>query len=148
MSKNKTTATLNDLVDALNDGIAFYDHAAIETRDLHQKDLFHDMSRIKGNIAADLKVEVAKLGGEAANDSSWLGDFRQGYADLKAKLTKDPDAAYVAALEAQEDRVLEAFRDAMEADQPARVRELAAQYLPDVRRMHDQMRDLKIARQA
>ncbi len=144
----KITATLNDLVDALNDGIAFYDHAAQETYDLRRKDLFHNMSRIKGNIAGELKVEVAKLGGDAANDSHWLGEFRQGYADLKAKLTKDPDAVYISALEAQEDRVLHAFRDAMESDQPVRVRELAAKYLPDVRQMHDQMRDLKQAKQA
>lgn len=144
----KTTATLNDLVGALNDGIAFYDHAAQETHDVRRKDLFHNMSRLKGNIAADLKVEVAKQGGEPANDSHWLGDLRQSYADLKAKLTKDPDAAYVAALEAQEDRVLHAFRDAMDSDQPVHVRELAAKYLPDVRQMHDQMRDLKQAKQA
>lgn len=145
---NTTTATLNDLVDALNDGIAFYDHAAQETNDLRHRDIFHTMSRLKGSIASELKLEVSKQGGEPANDSHWLGEFRQGYTDLKAKLTKDPDATYVAALEAQEDRVLHAFRDATHDDQPVRVRQLAEKYLPDVRRMHDQMRDLKQAKQA
>lgn len=145
MTQNKTAATLNDLVEALNDGIAFYDHAATETSDSVHLQLYRDMSRIKGVIAADLKAEVAKQGGTPANDSSWLGEFRQGYADLKAKLVKDPDAAYVASLEAQEDRVLHAFRDALDQDQPPRVRELAAAYLPEVRGMHDRMRALKKA---
>ncbi|MFY2763191.1 ferritin-like domain-containing protein [Arenimonas sp. MALMAid1274] len=145
---NKTANTLNDLVEALNDGIAFYDHAAKETQDASHQDLFRNMSRLKSIIAADLKTEVARQGETPANDSSWLGEFRQGYADLKAKLAKDPDATYVAALEAQEDRVLHAFRDAVDGDQPARVRELASTYLPQVRDMHDRMRALKQAKQA
>jgi uncharacterized protein (TIGR02284 family) len=148
MTDNKTAANINDLVEALNDGIAFYDHAAAETDDAAHKQLFQDMSRIKRNIASDLKTEVVRQGGEPANDSSWLGDFRQGYADLKAKLSKDSDAAYVASLEAQEDRVLHAFRDAVDADQPERVREIAAKHLPEVQGMHDRMRALKLSKQA
>jgi uncharacterized protein (TIGR02284 family) len=148
MTKNNTVATLNDLVEALNDGIAFYDHAATESDDAVHVQLYRDMSRIKGVIAADLKAEVARQGGKPANDSSWLGDFRQGYADLKAKLMKDPDEAYVSSLEEQEDRVLHAFRDALDQDQPPRVRELAAAYLPEVRGMHDRMRALKKAKTA
>jgi len=145
---NKTAATLNDLVEALNDGIAFYDHAAKETNDLAHQDLYRNMSRLKGLIAADLKAEVARQGEEPANDSTWLGEFRQGYADLKAKLVKDPDAAYVSSLEEQEDRVLKAFREAVESDQPPRVRELAATHLPEVQGMHDRMRALKMAKKA
>ena len=148
MTNDKTSATLNDLIEALNDGIAFYDHAATEaTQPVHQQ-LFRDMSRIKTAIVTDLKAEVAVRGGEPANDGTWLGDFRQGYADLKAKLTKDPDAAYINSLEAQEDRVLHSFRDAVYADQPSRVRELAIAHLPEVTAMHDRMRALKQAGKA
>ena len=101
-----------------------------------------------GRIAADLKLEVAVQGSEPDQDGTWLGSIRQGYADLKAGLKKDPDATYIAALEAQEDRVLEAFRDAQDMSQPDRVRELAARYLPEVRQMHDRMRALKNAKAA
>ncbi len=146
MTQNKTAASINDLVEALNDGIGFYDHAATEAKDATHRQLFQDMSRIKRAIASDLKTEVQRQGGEPANDGSWLGDFRQGYADLKAKMVKDSDGAYVVSLEAQEDRVLHAFRDAVEADQPVRVREIAAKYLPEVQGMHDRMRALKIAK--
>lgn len=145
---NKSASTLNDLVEALNDGIAFYDHAASETKDVAHQDLYRNMSRLKGLIAADLKAEVARQGEEPANDSTWLGEFRQGYADLRSRLVKVPDVAYVSSLEAQEDRVLKAFREAVDSDQPARVRELAATHLPEVRSMHDRMRALKMARKA
>lgn len=148
MTHHNTVASLNDLVEALNDGIAFYDHAATEATSAAHKQLFLDMSRVKRTIAADLKAEVAKQGGEPANDSSWLGDLRQGYADLKGKLSGDPDAAYIDSLEAQEDRVLHSFRDAVDSSQPSRVRELAIAHLPEVTAMHDRMRALKLAGKA
>ena len=148
MTQNKTAATINDLVEALNDGIGFYDHAAGEVTDASHRQLFQDMSRIKRSIVGELKSEVLRQGGEPANDSSWLGEFRQGYADLKAKMVKDSDGAYVVSLEAQEDRVLHAFRDAVDADQPPRVREIAAKYLPEVQGMHDRMRALKQSHKA
>lgn len=145
---NKTARTLNHLVEALNDGIAFHQHAAGETSNPVYRDLFLKMASLKGRIAADLKVEVAVQGTEPDQDGTWLGGVRQGYADLKASMKKDSDAAYIGALEAQEDRVLEAFRDAIDKDQPDRVRQLAGRHLPEVQQMHDQMRTLKSAKAA
>ncbi len=145
---NKTAATLNDLVATLNDGIDFYDHAAKHTDNPGYRDLFQQMSRLKASIAADLRSEIAQQGEKPDQDGTWLNGMRKGYADLKAKLSKDSDAAYIASLEEQEDRVLEAFRDAVDADQPVRVRELAGRYLPQVRDAHDRMRALKKAKAA
>lgn len=144
----KTTATLNGLVQALNDGINFYEHAANQTTDPRYRELFQKMGRLKSSIAADLKAEVANHGETPDQDGTWLGSVREGYADLKATLTKDSDAAYIASLEEQEDRVLHAFRDALGGDQPPKVRQLAARHLPEVQQMHDRMRELKKSRAA
>lgn len=145
---NKTANRLNQLVEALNDGIEFHEHAAKETKQPAYRDLFLDLARVKKLIAADLQAEVALQGDDPDTDGSWLGDIREGYAKLKSKMVKDADAAWIASIEEQEDRVLEAFREAVEGDQPPKVRELAARYLPEVKKMHDQMRDLKRAKAA
>ncbi len=145
---NKTTATLNHLVEALNDGIEFHEHAARETNQPAYRELFTNTAQVKKAIAADLKAEVSKQGAEPDNDGTWLGGIREGYANLKSKMVKDADAAWISSIEEQEDRVLEAFRDAIDGDQPPKVRELAARYLPEVKKMHDQMRDLKRAKAA
>jgi len=145
---NKTAATLNDLVATLNDGIEFYDHAATQARGNGHRELFKQMSELKGRIAADLKKEIAQQGATPDQDGTWLKGLREGYADLKAKLTKDPDAAWIGSLEEQEDRILRGFRDAVDSDQPPRVRELANRYLPEVQKSHDRLRDLKRARAA
>lgn len=143
-----TATTLNGLVQALNDGIDFYEHAARQTTNTRYQDLFLKMARLKSLIAADLKAEVAHEGKEPDQDGTWLGSVRKGYADLKATVTKDSDAAYIATLEEQEDRVLHAFRDALGGQQPPKVRELATRYLPEVQQMHDRMRELKKAKAA
>ena len=143
-----TATTLNGLVEALNDGIDFYEHAARQTTNTRYQDLFLKMARLKSVIAADLKAEVAHEGKEPDQDGTWLGSVRKGYADLKATVTKDSDAAYIASLEEQEDRVLHAFRDALDSQQPPKVRELATRYLPEVQQMHDRMRELKKAKAA
>ena len=143
-----TATTLNGLVEALNDGIDFYEHAARQTTNTRYQDLFLKMARLKSLIAADLKAEVAHEGKEPDQDGTWLGSVRKGYADLKATVTKDSDAAYIASLEEQEDRVLHAFRDALDSQQPPKVRELATRYLPEVQQMHDRMRELKKAKAA
>lgn len=144
----KTAHTLNGLVEALNDGIDFYDHASRNTTNTQYQDLFSQMGRLKSRIAVDLKAAVAQEGSTPDQDGTWLGSVRTGYADLKAKMSKDADAAYISSLEEQEDRVLHAFRDALDGDQPPKVRELAARYLPEVQQMHDRMRALKKAKAA
>ena len=141
----RQTATLNELVEALNDGIAFFDQAAERSKDPGRIELFQRIRHLKATIAADLRAEVALNGGEPRAEGSWLGSFRQAYADLRSRLADDSDASYIAALEEQEDRILEAFRDATAADQPTRVRELAATYLPEVEQMHDSLRSLQRA---
>lgn len=141
----RQTATLNELVEALNDGIAFFDLAAERSTDSSHIELFQRIRHLKATIAADLKAEVALNGGEPRGEGSWLGSFRQAYADLRSRLATDSATSYISALEEQEDRILKAFREATADDQPPRVRELAATYLPEVEQMHDSLSNLKQA---
>ncbi|TNJ33253.1 PA2169 family four-helix-bundle protein [Arenimonas terrae] len=139
----RPSATLNELVEALNDGIAFFGLAAERSTSAAHIELFQRVRHLKETIAADLRAEVARNGDEPAGHGSWLGSFRQSYADLRARLASDSEASFIAALEEQEDRIVAAFRDATAQDQPQRVRELAASYLPEVEQMHDSLRALQ-----
>ena len=143
----RTSVTLNELVEALNDGIAFFDLAAERSGEAARIELFQRIRHLKETIAADLRAEVSLNGDEPEREGSWLGGLRKAYADLRARLASDSDASFIAALEEQEDRILHAFRDATALDQPLRVRELAATYLPEIEQMHDSLRALKRATQ-
>ena len=143
---NKTTATsanLNDLIEVLNDGVKFYDDAAMTTKNNTYKGLFQRMADGKRRIASALSSQV-KLHGDTPTDSGTVaGGLRKTYTDIAAKFSSQPETKFVDQLEQSEDRILHAFEDAFSVSKQPEVREIAQNYLPELRRMHDEMRNLK-----
>ena len=141
---NSKTAQLNELIAITRDGQRFYEHALDEVKDVRLQALFRDMSRTKTQVINALAVKVAANEEEPTSSGTVVGKLRQVYADARATLSSDEEAAYVAQLEEAEDRILHAFEDALESAEPD-VRALLAVEMPKVRACHDRMRDLKHA---
>ena len=136
-------ATLDELVEVLNDGINFFGDAAELSRDGRHARLFRELRQCKQAIAEALRT-AAPLGAHVRQgEGSLLSGLRQGYADLRARLSADPDQVYIQALEAHEDRIQAPFRTAVEHSPPSPVRDDAREKLPQVRRMHARLRELK-----
>ena len=137
-----TPAQLNELIDVLTDGVKFYEDAARSIDGPYQA-LFQRLASTKRAILADLRAEVA-YHGEAPSESGTLGgSLRQLYTELRARVSGQPDVKYIAQLEESEDRALRAFTDALTTSERAEVRQIAQNYLPDIKRMHEEMRTLK-----
>ena len=139
----KTTSTLNELIEVLNDGVSFYEDAGKSTDNGAYKSLFTRMASTKRSIAADLKAQVALHGETPAEGGTIAGSLRKAYTDITASMSKHSDDKYISQLEETEDRILHSFQDALTSSDRAEVRQIAQNYLPDVRRMHDEMRALK-----
>ena len=77
---------------------------------------------------------------EPTESGTLVGKLRQGYADARATLSSDEESTYLAQLEETEDRILEAFEDAMETAQPD-VQALLAVEMPKVRACQQRMRE-------
>jgi len=131
---SEMTHSLSELVQALNDGIAFYDEASRITHNHVYSDVFSRMRHLKTAIAADLNAEIAIEGEPTQSEGSWQGSLRMKYADLLADMSEHPSHAYISQVEAQEDRLLSVFTRASSSDQSGRVRELANLYPPEVQR--------------
>jgi uncharacterized protein (TIGR02284 family) len=140
---NKTTSSLNELIEVLNDGVKFYEDAGRTTANATYQALFQRLASTKRAIAADLRAEVELHGERAADSGTIVGSLRQSYTDLRARLSENPDAKYIGELEEAEDRILRAFQDALTLSDRSEVRQIAQNYLPDIKRMHDEMRQLK-----
>ena len=141
---SKVSSSLAELVELLNDGIAFYQDAAAKVSDPSLSELMLKMSHLKKAIAADLNAEIAIEGDSPREHGSWFGSMRQTYADLRARFGETDDAQeLIARLEAHEDQLMSAFREATLADSSARVRDLALNYFPEIEAMQARMRDLK-----
>jgi uncharacterized protein (TIGR02284 family) len=137
------TATLNDMIEVLNDGKKFYEEASGEVKRSDLKSLFDRMARTKQAIANDLRTAVVANGAEPAEGGSFAGTLRTAYAEVRAKLSSHKDYEYVVQLEEFEDRILHAFTNAVTASGDQAVREIAERYMPEVTRDHDEMRTLK-----
>lgn len=138
-------ATLDELIETLNDGIDFFGDAAELSRDAKHAQLYRDLRLEKQAIASALRA-AAPLGSQVRQqEGSLMSGLRQGYTDLRARLSETPDDVYVCALEAQEDRILEAFEAAVAQSAPSPVRDIAREKLPIVRNMHKRLSRLKHA---
>lgn len=137
------TSALSELVNALDDGIAFYDEALRRISNPIYTDVFERMRALKTTIAADLNDEIISEAEQPPSDGTLLGSIRLNYADAVANLADHPRHSFVEQLVAQEERVLEAFRSASSSNPSARVQELATLYLPKVELMYDEISKLK-----
>jgi uncharacterized protein (TIGR02284 family) len=141
---SQKTEQLNELIAIIRDGQRFYEHAHDEIKDERLQALFRDMAQAKHQVIQALAVKVAANHEAPASSGTLMGKLRQAYADARATLSSDEEATYIAQLEEAEDRILEAFEDAMESAQPD-VRALLAVEMPKVRACHQRMRELKKA---
>lgn len=137
------TATLPELVEALNDGMGYLYLAAERSHHPARVQLFHRIRRLKADIAADLASGCVGPLHPVPEDGSWLAAWRDACSGLPATLAHGPDRAMLTALDAQELRLLRAFRDAIGKDQPPALRELAATHLPEVEEARDELHELK-----
>jgi uncharacterized protein (TIGR02284 family) len=138
-----TTSNLKDLIELLNDGEKFYSEAATKVKIPAYANLFQRMAQQKQAIASDLSARLASHGETAPEGGTMLGSLRKFYADVRASMSSDAESIYVAQLEQTEDRILEAFRDELTQSEDMELRRIAERHYPDVKRTHDEMRDLK-----
>ncbi len=142
------TATLNDLIEVLNDGMTFYKEASEKVTRDDLKALFARMALHKAAIAADLQRKVAQQGESVADGGTFFGAILKAYSEMRTTLASDTGYAYIASLEEFEDRILHGFRDAVEKSEDPKVREIALRHIAQVTQDHNEMRDLKKAGQA
>jgi uncharacterized protein (TIGR02284 family) len=142
MSMSRKTAQLNELIEVTRDGERFYQHALGEVKDADLRRLFEDMLQAKLRIIQALAVEVAGEQQPPAQGGTLLGKLRELYADTRGALSRDADATYLEQLAAAEQRILEAFEDAM-ADAEPDLRALLSVEMPNLRAGHDRLQQYK-----
>jgi len=137
------TASLNDIIGVLDDGRDFYADAARHVDHTDTRELFERMARTKEAIVAELRDHVVARGERPADGGTFRGHVRRAYAELRVRLSSDPEAEYIAQLEAFEDRIVHAFQDVIFDSDDADVRGIVLKHMPSVARDHTDMRSLK-----
>lgn len=137
------TASLNDIIGVLDDGRDFYEDAARQIAHTDTRELFERMAHTKQAIVEELRTRVVERGERPADHGTLRGTVRRAYAELRVRLSRDPEAEYIAQLEAFEDRIVHAFQDVIFDSDDADVRSIVLKYMPSVARDHGDMAALK-----
>lgn len=139
---SRKTAQLNELIEITRDGERFYQHALGEVKDADLRRLFEDMLQSKIRIIQALAVEVAGEQHSPAQGGTLIGKLRELYASTRGSLATDSDQTYLEQLAAAEQRILEAFEDAMTDAEPD-LQALLSVEMPNIRAGHERMQQRK-----
>jgi uncharacterized protein (TIGR02284 family) len=110
---DKEIATLQKLLDALNDSSILYRRLASGTASSHLKLLLGRAIRVHRWIAGELGERMRAAGGTPRHAGSLLGPLHALHTHWLARISPDVELAYVARAARREDDVLRCFDDAV-----------------------------------
>jgi len=145
MSQNKEIiSTLNNLIETLKDGQEGFKQSAEGVDDPQLKSVFDTFSLQRSRFAGELQREVVQLGDPDPEDSSSAaGSMHRAWINIKSAVTNRDRHAILAEAERGEDSAVSAYKDAMEENLPAPIKEIVARQSADVKAAHDQIRNLR-----
>lgn len=141
-SDAQVISTLNGLIEICRDGQEGFRTAAEGVTNPELKELFQRYSRQRASFAGELRDEVLRMGGEAAEGGSVTGAFHRGWIGLKAALTGEDERAVLGECERGEDSALAAYRAALGVDLPAGVRAILERQFAEVKEALHHIRGL------
>lgn len=144
MDQNAQIDTLNTLTTTLIDSINGYEDAASNTENPRFQQIFRERANERRQVVENLRSEIRRLGGDPADDGSFMGKTHQRWLDLKSAVTGNDDQRVINSVEAGEDYLKEKFETALKSDElTGEARAAAEQAYQSVRSGHDQMSQLK-----
>ncbi len=145
MSQQKEViSTLNNLIETLKDGQEGFKQSAGGVDDPQLKTVFDTLSLQRSKFAGELQSEVVKLGEPDPEDSSSVsGSMHRTWINIKSAVTNRDRHAILAEAERGEDSAVAAYKDAMEEDLPAPIKEIVTRQSAEVKTAHDKIRNLR-----
>jgi uncharacterized protein (TIGR02284 family) len=137
--------TLNDLIETCKDGEFGFRAAAEQAKSQSLRSTLMARAEDCRLGAEQLRSHVTQLGGEAEDGGSALGAVHRGWVAVKAKLSTYDDLAVLEECERGEDAALAAYREALDTELPAPIRNLVQTQYEGAKRNHDQVRRLRDA---
>jgi uncharacterized protein (TIGR02284 family) len=144
LDTKEVCSTLNHLVETCKDGEEGFRTAAEHVKNPAYKSLFSEFSSQRVKLAAELQIEVTRLGGEAQKSGSISAAAHRGWLDLKSAITHGEDSAIVAECERGEDNAKKHYREALAKDLPGEVRTIVERQARTVQETHDKVRALEV----
>jgi uncharacterized protein (TIGR02284 family) len=144
-SNEEVISTLNNLIETCRDGQNGFKSAAEGVKNTELKQLFYQYSQHRASFVGELQEEVRRLGGDPENTGSVAASLHRGWMDIKSAITGGDDDAIISECERGEDSAVSNYRDALDKDLPAGVRQVIERQFASVKEAHDRIRSLEKA---
>lgn len=142
-SNDEVISALNNLIETCRDGQNGFQTAAEGIKNSELKELFYGYSQQRARFVGELQDEVRRLGGDPENTGSVAATLHRGWINIKSTITGEDEGAIVAECERGEDSAVSNYRDALNTDTPANVRQVIERQFSSVKEAHDRIRSLE-----
>jgi uncharacterized protein (TIGR02284 family) len=137
-------STINSLIETLKDGQEGFKQAAEGVRDPALKSLFNEYAMQRSKFAGELQAEAVQLGEpDPESSSSTSGAIHRAWINIKSAVTSQDDHAILAECERGEDSAVDEYKDALEEDISAPIRDIISRQYSEVKIAHDRIRNLR-----
>jgi len=149
MELSQTTTILEDLSETLEDGREGFTKAAEKLESDGHGQIAAKMREF-ATQRAELSRELASIASAngttfETGDGTTAGALHRGWMSMKDALTGSDAHTVLAAAERGEDHAVAQYREALNKDLPAPIRDVVSQQATAVQAAHDQVRDLRDA---
>ena len=142
--KKEIISTLNGLIETLKDGQEGFKQSAGGVDDPQLKTVFDTLSLQRSKFAGELQSEIVSLGDPDPEDaSSVTGSIHRAWINVKSVVTSGDRHAILAEAERGEDAAVTAYKEAMEKDLPAPIKDIVSRQSTEVKAAHDKIRALR-----
>jgi uncharacterized protein (TIGR02284 family) len=117
-------STLNQLVQTCKDGEQGFQTAARAVDDPNLRHLFESYAQQRSEFAAELEVEVERMGRQPPESGHLAASLHRGWTNLKAAVTGRDEGAIISECERGEDLAVRAYQEALATQLPADLRAL------------------------
>jgi uncharacterized protein (TIGR02284 family) len=140
-----TAGVLNDLVQINNDRIEGYQRASKDLKDNESelKTLFTTLIGDSHRFKLELGTEIEVLGKDMETSTTTSGKIHRTWLDIKAAFTAHDTHDILEECEFGEDAIVKAYREALEEELPAHLRELVSGQLDELLDAHDEIKSLR-----
>ena len=143
MAEKHDITVLNNLIRTTLDSYKGFTDASEDAGNRHNQ-FFSQMAQERSQVASQMQAQVAALGGDPEDSSSYTAAAHRGFMDLKQAVMGESDQAVIEEVERGEDYIKGKYEVALQDEElsPA-TRQVIQQAYQSIRRGHDQASALK-----
>lgn len=137
-------STLETLIGINKDAMEFYESARDEVKSEQLKSTFGALEDLHGEVVLNLQTHARDLGHDDDADETVIGQMKEFWGMLMAKVSNDVDETLVTHLEEAEDRCLHSMHDAIKSDTVTpETKSILEKELSALNKSHDYVKALK-----